>query len=512
MKIPTASQIREADSYTIKHEPVRSIDLMERAASRLFEWISGHYSAENTFMIFAGPGNNGGDGWALARLLWKADYHSLEFFLLKITDKLSPDSEENRRRLQEETGIRVVEVVSRKQFPEIATGAVVVDALFGSGLSRPLEGLAGELVEYLNAQQGKSMIAIDIPSGLFSENDDNSGKGTIIHADHTLTFQFPKLAFFYHENVTFTGNWEVLPIGLHPGYVAKVSTPYHYLLTEDVWPRLHSRNKFSHKGTYGHALLIAGSYGMMGAAVLAARAVIRSGVGLLTSHVPRLGVDIIQTAVPESLLSVDESDILFTEHPDTGKFTAFAIGPGINRKSNSKKGLLALLDSITKPVVIDADALNLLSGIENWMELIPANSVLTPHPKEFERLFGTFPVSYERMEAQIGFSKKLKSVIVLKGANTCITTPEGQVYFNSTGNPGMAKGGSGDVLTGIILGLLAQGYSCEDAAVIGVFVHGLAGDLAADKNGQTGMIPSDITDNIGRAFYVLELEKKKSIK
>lgn len=509
MKVLTATKIREADAYTIEHEPIDSIDLMERAAEQLFRWISERYSIHENFLVFVGPGNNGGDGWALASMLWLAGHKSVTVYLLKISDNLSPDSQTNRSRLTKDTKVKVFEVQNKTDFPAIGNADIIIDGLFGSGLSRPLDNLSAELVSYLNGQNSQAVISIDIPSGLFSENNKGNSLENGIHANYTLSFQVPKLAFFFPENDRCLGEWQLLPIGLHPDFLKSVSTPYYYTGFDDVWPRIQVRKKFSHKGSYGHALLIAGSYGMMGAAVLAARSAVRSGVGLLTTHVPRLGVNILQTVVPESLLSIDESDLLFTEHPNLEGFSAIAIGPGINQKSNTRKGLLDLLKRVTQPLVIDADALNILSSLENWMELIPENSILTPHPKEFERLFGEYPDSYSRLEAQLSFSEKLKSVIVLKGANTCITVPEGEAYFNSTGNPGMAKGGCGDVLTGIILGLLAQGYSFSDAAIIGVYVHGMAGDMASGEMSETGAIPSDIVDNIGKAFNVLEKRKKK---
>lgn len=504
MKILTSDKIREADAYTIKHEPIASIDLMERAAHQLLNWIKARYAPEESFRIFAGPGNNGGDGWALARLLSLEGYKDVRLSLLKISDKLSPDADINRRRLEDETHVEITAITEKSEFPEIESRDVVVDALFGSGLSRPLEGLPGELVEHLNSSPCKAVIAVDVPSGLFSEGVKSPTAGAVIEADHTLSFQFPKLAFMFPENDRYAGKWEVLPIGLYPEFIQKVDTPYYFTREEDVYPLLKPRKKFSHKGTYGHALLVAGSYGMMGAAVLAARAAVRAGTGLLTSHVPRLGVDIMQNSVPESLITMDESDIIFTEHTPLDKFTAVAIGPGLNQKSNTKKGLIALLKAVRVPLLIDADGLNLLSSIENWPELLPENTILTPHPKEFDRLFGESADTKERLEKVQAFSKSHPCVIVLKGAHTAVSDPRGNIHFNSTGNPGMAKGGCGDVLTGIILGLLAQGYSPADAARLGVFVHGSAGDLGALDTGLTALLPSDLTDNIGKAFNVLE--------
>ena len=504
MKFFSSDKIRLADAYTIANEPIPSIELMERAANRLKEEIISRYNPSVSFKIFAGPGNNGGDAWALGRLLWTAGYKNISVFPLELSSKISPDAAINKKRFEELSQGNIFPVKSENDFPELQKGDVLIDGLFGSGLSRPLEGLAAGLVHYINKADSRETIAIDIPSGLFGEDNGENIPENILQASLTLTFQFPKLSFFFAENAKFVGNWKVLLIGLHPEFIRKEETPYQYLTLEDIQNLLQKRSKYSHKGMYGHGLLIAGSYGMMGAAVLAARSAIRGGLGLLTTHIPRLGVEIIQTAVPESIISIDESDIIFTRSPELDKFSAVAAGPGLNQKSNSKKGLLHLLKDIKVPLLIDADGLNLLSTENNWKEHLPENTVLTPHPKEYERLFGASTDSYSRLKQQIQFSVARKCVIILKGANTCITTPDGKVWFNTTGNPGMAKGGSGDVLTGLILGLLAQRYSITDASLMGVFIHGMAGDMAAEKNGENGMIPSDITDNIGNVFNVLE--------
>ncbi len=507
MKFFKVDKIREADAYTIANEPIASINLMERAAEKLADWIGIKFNKEHCFQIFAGPGNNGGDAWALARLLWLNGYRNLIFYLLNANRILSPDSQINKKRLDKETDVPVINISEAGDFPMIEENDVVIDGLFGSGLSRPLDGIVADLIRHINVADKFALIAIDIPSGLFGEDNSANLVNSIIRADYTLTFQFPKLSFFYPENSNFIGDWIALDIGLHSEFIMNEYSPFNYLSLDDAVELLKIRKKFTHKGTYGHALLIAGSYGMMGAAILSARAAIRSGVGLLTVHTPRLGVEIMQTSVPEALLSIDESDIIFTEPTSLEKYSSVGVGPGINKKSNTKEALLALLNHVSVPIVIDADGLNILSEIDNWLEVLPKNSILTPHPKEFERLFGSFDDSYSRMLFQQKFSIDNKCVIILKGANSCVTTPDGEIWFNTTGNAGMATGGSGDVLTGIILGLLAQFYSVKEAALLGVYLHGLAGDLSAGCFGQHGLIASDIIDNIGRAFCVLEKKK-----
>ena len=504
VKVFRTEQIREIDAWTIGHEPVASIDLMERAAKACSDWITSHVGLPREVLVFCGPGNNGGDGLALARLLYKK-YYRVKVFIVAEGSRFSPDFLLNRKRLEELHSVEILQIEEMKSFPDIKNNAVVIDALFGTGLSRPVTGLPAEVICLIN-QAGVPVISVDLPSGLFAENNQENDTCTIVKASHTLTFQFPKLAFFFGNYREFTGNWHILPIGLDKDYISSKETDLHYLLAEEVSGMLHERPKFSHKGTYGHALLIAGCHGMMGAAVLAARACLKAGAGLVTTHVPRFGVNIVQTCVPESLISIDESDTVFTLFPDLDRFSAVGVGPAINCRPNAQEGLQALLRSCKVPLVIDADAINILGQRKEWIELIPEGSILTPHPKEFERLVGRFDDPYERNRKQLGFAQAHRVYVVLKGAYTAIACPDGSCWFNSTGNPGMATGGSGDVLTGIILSLLAQSYTPREAALLGTYIHGLAGDFAAMSEGEEGMLASDITDHIGKA--ILKLKKK----
>ena len=506
MKILTSEQIREADKYTIEKEPVASIDLMERAATACAEWLINRYDPSESFIIFAGPGNNGGDGWALTRLLAEKGFTNIRFYLLKITDKLSPDSEINRERLISQNIVKPEIINSENDFPALNDNDVIIEGLFGSGLTRPLSGLPAALVKYINRSRSR-VISIDIPGGLFGEDNSENDKDCIVTADHTLTFQFPKLSFFFPENKLYVGEWHVLPIGLHPGFIDGVETPWNYITEGEAGEWVKVRDKFSHKGIYGHGLLISGSYGMMGAAILGAKAALRSGIGLVTAHIPALGYEIMQTAVPETIISIDHSDRIFTEVPVLSKYNAIGIGPGLGCHKNSQRALQALLGKTDSPMVIDADALNILSANKEWIPLIPEKSILTPHPKEFERLAGTYRDTYSRIRGQIEFAVKYKLIIVLKGAYTSTVLPDGSCFFNTSGNPGMATAGSGDVLTGIILSLLSQGYLPEYAAFTGVYLHALAGDIAAAEKGEDSLIASDIIDNIGKAY--LRLLKNK---
>ena len=498
MKIFCSKQIAEIDAYTIQKEPIASIDLMERASLKLFEWIFEQYTLQQEFKIFVGPGNNGGDGLALARMLTEAKF-KVEIYLIKISKELSPDCQINLERLKSKGQTPITEITKLDDFPSISEKSVVIDALFGSGLSRPLSGFVKDLVKMINASKAE-LIAIDIPSGLFGEDNSSNDLTNCIHADYTLSFQFPKLSFLFPENAECVGVWEILPIGLHQDVINELASPYQLINEAYIRNLLKIRSRFSHKGTYGHGLLISGSYGKMGAAILASKASLRSGVGLLTTHIPRLGYDIMQTAVPESMVSIDRSDIIFTEYPKLDKFDAIGIGPGIDMKCNSIKALEELLEECDKPMVLDADALNIIGANKDLIGLLPKGTILTPHMKEFERILGKSKGAFDRNEKQRTFSQEQSVVMVLKGAFTAITDENGRCYFNPTGNSGMATAGSGDVLTGIILSLLAQGYSSLHAALIGVYMHGLAGDLAAEEIGQDALIASDIVNFLPHAW------------
>ncbi len=503
MKVFEASQIREIDEYTILHEPVSSIDLMERAATGCADWLSSYVKTGDHLKVFAGPGNNGGDGWAIARILAARGYRHIGIYLLQISKIISADSVVNRRRLEQQKKVPVFEISRESDFPVIDNNDIIIDALFGSGLSRPLEGLSGALVNHINAS-GCNIVAIDIPSGLRTDDQGAKSGNAVIKASHTITFEFPKRSFFFAENAIFTGRWHIISINLHPAIISEMATSFQYLLMENIQKVFRQRAKFSHKGLYGHALLIAGSYGMAGAAILAARAALRAGVGLLTTHVPGSVYPIIQGAVPESIFDIDKDKNFFSALENTKHFSAVGIGPGIGTMDVSLNAFESMLKNADCPFVIDADALNMLSQNPELLRYLPVHSILTPHPGEFDRLAGKSDSGYLRNQKQIEFSKKYKVIVLLKGAYTSITMPDGTCFYNSTGNPGMSTAGSGDVLIGIILSLLAQGYPHSDAALLGAFIHGLAGDLAASEIGQQALIATDIIDYLGKTFLKIE--------
>ncbi|MEN8118874.1 MAG: NAD(P)H-hydrate dehydratase [Bacteroidota bacterium] len=505
MKILYSEQVRKLDAYTIENEPILSINLMERAAKVCSNWIINKFKDKPKVKIFSGPGNNGGDGLAIARML--ADYGFSVNVFLKST-KLSQNTQINYDRILAQKNINVSILKNKNDFPKINKSDLVIDALFGSGLTRPVEGFYGQIIGFINKSKA-TIISIDIPSGCFSEDNsklakaDDGGYLSVIKAHYTLTLELPFLSFFFPDTQFHIGEWHCLSIGLSKTYLAEIKSTNEYLTKRTIKKTLKKRQKFDHKGTYGHALLIAGSYGKMGAAILAAKACLRTGIGLLTTHFPISGYEIMQTAVPEAMVCIDESGTLFCKSDEQDLYQAIGIGPGIGQKKATLNSLIGVLTNAEKPVVLDADALNLIAKNNDLYDLIPENSILTPHPGEFRRLVGESASYFEQYQKQIELAKKQKIIVVLKGAHTSIALPDGRCYFNSSGNPGMATAGSGDVLTGVLTSLLAQGYEPEDAAQLGVYLHGLAGDIAAQKMGMETVIAGDIINNLGKAFNQL---------
>lgn len=494
MQILSADQIRAWDEYTIAHEPIASIDLMERAAATCFQWIVQHYEGRS-FSIFCAKGNNGGDGLAIARML--STNHSVTVYILEFGHLGTEDFQANLARLHQ-TQSAIKFIPAEENIPQIPQSDVVIDALFGSGLNRPVEGLTATLVSTLN-NAGNEILAIDIPSGLSA---DNSSKGnTAITATHTLSFQCYKPAFLVAENESKTGRLHILDIGLHHGYLDRLQTANVFIDDSIARSIIKPRASFSHKGNFGHALIIAGSYGKIGAAILAAKACLRSGVGLLTVHAPSCGYHSLQTSVPEAMVDGDSNEKINTSiSTQLRKYNALGVGPGIGMEYSTATLLQDTISSYHGPMIIDADALNILSAHQEWLKKLPALSILTPHPREFERLFGSTQNDFEKLSLARQKAKDYNVIIILKGHHSFIATPAETNFFNSTGNAGMATAGSGDVLTGIITGLVAQQYSPIDAAVLGVYLHGLAGDFAAKQLSEASLIASDIIKNLGNAF------------
>ena len=500
LKILSSKQIRQADFYTIKNEPIKSIDLMERAALKCFKWIQSKYDLSYTFYIFCGSGNNGGDGLAIARMLNLSKY-KVYCYQIKLGKNFSNDFLENKKRLETE----VNSISQIEQFPIIKNKSegIIIDSILGSGLNRNTSGLLKEIICKIN-QTEVEVVSIDMPSGLFSEDNSLSKIEGIIKAKYTLCFNSPKLSFVLPENYQFVGEFHVLDIGLDRDFISSLNSKYYYLTKEFFSNRVKFRNKFDHKGSFGHLLIVSGSKGMMGSTVLTSRAALSSGVGKLSILSPKCGEHILQTTVIEGILEQNNGRNYLTDSYNL-KYDWIVIGPGIGTNSETKSFLISLLKKVKTPIVLDADAINIISNENKLLSFIPENSILTPHPKEFERLAGKWKSDINKLSLLKNFSKKYKLICILKGANTSICLPNGNIYFNSSGNPGMASAGSGDVLTGIIGSLLAQGYSPEISSKLGVYIHGLAGDYAKEKFGEISMTSSNIQEFISLAFKKLTI-------
>lgn len=503
MKIFPAELIRAIDQYTIANEPISSIDLMERAAASLARWIMERFpNPEQEFVVFAGAGNNGGDGLAVARLLSDSGYSVQAYFVQTISTP-TPEAVENYKRLTPSDRLRVETLTPESMAPYLNPESIIVDALFGSGVNRPLEGFNAQIVDYINSS-GCSIIAVDMPSGLMSEDNSTNDYNAIIKAAITLTLELPKLALLLPENDSYVGELNIVPIGLHPKALEGFPSNMFYVTTDMVAQMLYKRRRFAHKGTFGHCYLVAGSQSMLGAALLASQACMRTGSGLLTAHIPAGTQLAFNVTTPEVILEPDDSPLCFTQHSPLTQFDAIGVGPGLGTTAAVSEALAKLLvDARRMPLVIDADALNLIASRKELLKSIPKFAILTPHPKEFERLAGSWNTDTEKINRLQQLTKELGVYVVLKGANTTISSPDGKLWFSSVGNPGMATAGSGDVLTGIILSLLGQGYSPEEASILGVYLHGLAGDIAASKLGQEALIASDIISNLGEAYKSL---------
>jgi ADP-dependent NAD(P)H-hydrate dehydratase / NAD(P)H-hydrate epimerase len=503
MKILNVAQIKEWDAQTIDNEPIASIDLMERAASAFAELLYHEelFTRSGVLHVFCGSGNNGGDGLAIARLL-SEHFTEVNVYHVLTSSNTSADFQNNAERLLALENVTTFTTLSEnKALPVIEEDDIIVDAILGSGLKKAADGFLVELFEYLNESRAR-IWSVDIPSGMFA---DRETEGISINAYKTLTFQMPKLGFFFEENQDRIGEWEALEIQLDPFFLAEAESSFYLLEQTEVKPLLKKRKKFTSKSNYGHALLMVGSYGKMGAAVLAARACMRTGVGLLTLQIPKSGYEILQTTVPEAMVKVDSDIWQLTQMPSRS-YDVIGIGPGIGTSKETVIAFEKTLKSQELPMIIDADALNILGYYPDFQAFIPKKSILTPHNQEFERLFGKTDNDFERNALQRKKAVELGIIIILKGAHTAIALPDGKCYFNSTGNPGMATGGSGDVLTGILTGLIAQGYTPESAALLGVWLHGEAGDCAMLQQGEESLIASDLIINIGRAYETLRDE------
>lgn len=499
MKILSASQLREVDKLTIENEPISSIELMERASSACSDWVTHNFTTMTNFAVFCGSGNNGGDGLAIARIL-KQKHYTVTVYIL--SNSVYSDNVESNFELWQRINGNTISIKSEEDFPNLKDeNLVVIDCLFGSGLNRNIKGLAANLIQHINKFQ-KEVIAIDIPSGMYVDNNATNLHSTIITATHTLSLELPKLALILPENREKSGQMHIIPIGLDKNAILKQDSHYEWITKDYFKNFIKKRKRFSHKRTFGHVKIVAGSRGKIGAAVLASKASIRSGAGLVTAEVPECGYTVLQTAIPEVMVKIN-GDSKIDSRIDLDDHT-FGIGPGLGTDKETSKEIIRLINRNTEPMVIDADGLNILSEHKEEWDKIPMNSILTPHPKELSRLIGKWNNDFEKLERTANLAKKYGLYVVIKGAYTVTVSPNGNFYFNSSGNPGLATAGSGDVLTGIITGVLAQGYSSLESCIFGVYLHGLTGNMASQEKGEACMIASDIIENLGKAYLSLQ--------
>lgn len=506
MKIFTAVQAHELDQYTIEHDKVESIDLMERAAREIVGELSELCDKDTPLVFFAGPGNNGGDALASASIMAEEGY-KVSAYLFNIHNKLSDNCAANRQRLIEGRKALFTEISLNFDPPELSKDTVVVDGLFGSGLNKALTGGFASLVKYINNSPAR-VVSIDMPSGLMCEDNTYNAHSNIIRADITLTIGHKKLCMFLADCQQYLGQVRVLDIGLSKEYVDNTDTAFQTVEASKIATLLQKRGDFAHKGSMGHALIVAGCYGMAGAALLATRACLRSGVGKATVATPECNRTILQAAVPEAVLAIGKDDFAFSESIDCDRYDAMGIGPGLGQEENTAIAIIGQIRRTKCPMVIDADALNILGSHQAWLQQLPKDNILTPHAKELDRLAGSMSDNcYDRLAKARQLAQRLHEYIILKGHYSALCLPDGHVLFNTTGNSGMATAGSGDVLTGVITALLARGYSQASASLLGMYLHGLAGDLAAEDLGKESLMASDIIDYLPKAFRKLSQTK-----
>ena len=507
MKILSAKQIYEADKLTTTRQQVSSNVLMERAATAVFEWMHHRLQGKQIpIQVFCGIGNNGGDGLALARHLLEHGYQ-VSVYVVNYSENRSRDFLINLDRLKERK-LWPEFLDEQHPLPEVHKDHIVVDAIFGIGLNREPADWVVQLIQHINRSKAY-ILAMDIPSGLFMDSVPKT-EDSVIKADYVLSFQFPKLPFFLPGTGTYAQQWEVIDIGLDAAYIAEVDTDFILVQQPEILQLYKPREKFSHKGSYGHAVIIGGSYGKIGAVALAARACLVSGAGLVTAYVPSCGYIPLQSAIPEVMVLTDKNDQCITQIAIPFAPSAVGVGMGIGTDATTIKAFDAFLSKHTSPLVIDADGLNILAKQPELLSKLPKQSILTPHPKELERLIGNWKDDFHKLQLAKAFATQHNCVLVVKGAHTVVLDGK-KGYINATGNPGMATAGTGDVLAGMLTALLAQGYSSLEAAIFGVYLHGLAGDIAAANVGYESLVASNLIDHIGNAFLkTLQVESNSN--
>lgn len=500
MKIFSKEQIYEGDALTAKKQGITSTDLMERAGIQIFNWLHMRMQgAQVPIHVFCGIGNNGGDGLVVARHLVTHGYN-VKTYIVNYSTTRSKDFLLNYDRIKNTTKDWPVLLSESSDFPVIDEKDIIVDAILGIGLNRAIEGWVKNL--FCHFRDTKAFVlSIDLPSGLSTSATPEDAE-CVVNAGYTLSFQTPKLVFFLPETAKYTVQWEVLDIGIDPEYLHVTPTEAELIGKNEVLPLYKPREKYSNKGDFGHALVIGGSYGKIGAVTLASHGALSIGAGKVTAFTPKCGYIPLQTGFPEAMVITDTdeekiTDIKFDIKPDV---IAFGVGVGSDAKTSS--AFETFLKTNTTPLVIDADGINILSKKKALLKLLPENTVLTPHPKELEGLVGKWKDDFDKLKKTKAFSKKYKCIVVIKGANT-ITVFEDKLYVNSTGNPGLATAGTGDVLTGIIAGLIAQGYDTLAATLFGVYLHGKSADLLIEDLGYQSFIASHVIEGIPLAYLDL---------
>ena len=502
MKIFSAPQIKACDAYTISAAAMLSTDLMERAASKCAEWIMANYPKDALFVVLCGSGNNGGDGLAIARMLHQQGY-GVKAFLLQLGETLSDDCSINLQRLHRMAPTIITSLAPDTYITDIAEHIIIIDAILGTGLDRPAEGWLGKFINKVNELPNK-VISVDMPSGLPADTLPAEGDA-VVNAAYTLSFQFYKRSFLHPEGGRHCGSVQLLDIGLNKAFIEATGTNYHSIDISDIKERYHPRTPFTHKGTYGTAFLVGGSYSMIGAISLAAMAASRAGAGKVRVLLPEAGYDIIQTLAPEAMC-ITKGEKHINEISGWTSTDAIGIGSGMGTASETVKAFAEFIEEAREPIVIDADALNIIAQHPELLTKVPAGSILTPHPKEFERLFGATGNTMQRLELARIQAMRYNIHIMLKDRHTAVVTPDGECWYNLSGNAGLATAGSGDVLMGIVTGLLAQKYTPTAAAILGIYLHGKAGEYAALQHSKEAMIAGDIINNLGKAFQYIETQ------
>ena len=500
MKLFSKEQIYEADRLTVEKQNITSTDLMERAGVQIFNWIHLRMQgAQVPIHVFCGIGNNGGDGLVLSRHLINHGYNVITY-VVNFSDKRSKDFLINYDRIKNVTKNWPILLSCKEEFPSIGADDIIVDAVFGIGLNRQADDWVMALFQHFRSSRAFTL-SIDMPSGLYPDKVPEDGNG-VVWADFTLSFQTPKLVFFLPETAKYTIQWEILDIGIDPEYLMATDTDAELISKNEVLPMYKPRDKFDHKGTFGHSLIVGGSYGKMGSVLLASRAALTIGAGLITAFIPKCGYSILQSTFPEAMVITDDNEEIITNIKFDLEPTVVGIGVGVGTNTKTVNAFEAFLKNNKSPLVIDADGLNILSRKKSLLKLLPEYSVLTPHPRELERLIGNWRDDFDKLKKTRVFAKKYGVIVVIKGANT-ITVLNDKLYINTTGNPGLATAGSGDVLTGVITGLISQGYEPLTAAVFGTYLHGKSADIAVETFGYHSLIASNVIDHLKDAFMDL---------